>query len=289
MGKTLKEYNEWRLNKSLIDHSFYVKKYKRLLENMFEWSGLPSGISERFVEQNLFGLGMLVFHYDSKMGFYKMSKAAAKGHNAYDEPTYYQVYDVTGYSKMIKASECVPLWNNMDREGDRMSVEFFAQRISNIEKTIDVNLMQLRHPVVVACPEGQIASAESFFSKLSNGNPFLAVSDTFFDQNNWKAFDLKTQNHVQVLQEVKRDYENECLTYFGINNVDVFKKERLVTGEAEGNNEQIALAKNVRYKTRKMFCEQVKEKFGLDIDVKLSDTFMNEVESILQERGKENE
>ncbi len=268
MGKTLRSYADWRLQESIQEHTFYVKKYKRMLMSLFEWKGLPDGISVRFLEDHLYKDGHVVF-FKNHMGFFQVSQAVSMGLNCYEEPVQYKTFDVTGGGAIVKSSECVDIWNDKFREGSAAAVQFFAKRISNIEKTIDCNLQQLKHPTIVGCPEGQLESVKAFYAKLSNGDPFIPINDDFLNTTSWQSWNLGVQNHVPDLYQIKREIENECLTYFGINNVNISKKERLTSGETEQNDEQINLNLEAMLSCRKKACEEIKEKFGLDVTVEI--------------------
>ena len=281
--KASTSYAEWRLRESLLEQSFYEQKYKRLLTSMFEWDNLPDGISYRFIEKYLYSHGCVVF-FKNSMGFFQVARATIMHRNCYEEPVAFKTYDITGHQEIVKACDCVAIYNNAFMEGEALNVQFFAKRLSNIEKTIDCNLQQLKHPTIVACPESQVETVRAFYAKMQNGEPFIPVDSSFFEENRWEVWDMKAQNHVRELQEVKHDYENEGLTFFGINNVNILKRERLITGEANQNNEQIELMKNTRYRARFEAVQQINEKWGLDIKVRLSTEYLEEVEG-----GSENE
>lgn len=266
MGKKAKNYSDYRLQQSMIEHSFYVKKLEKLVMSMFQWYNLPDGIPSRFIEKVLYNYGFGVM-FKNDAGFIQFAKATKAGFNSYDEPTHYQVYDITGYSKVINAVDTVPILNNKFWEDNKRNVYFFSKRISQIEKTIESNLNQLKHPTIFGCPEGQIETIKRFWAKVENGEPFIPVSEDFRSSVNIQTFNMNAQNHVKDLQEVKHDYENEALTFFGINNVNILKKERLITGEAEQNNEQIILSKNDMLDVRRESAELINRMFHLDIRV----------------------
>ena len=67
--------------------------------------------------------------------------------------------------------------------------------------------------------------------------------------------------------ECAKKIENDLLTLFGLNNV-VDKKERLIVDEANANNDYINRNVDLLYKNRKIACDKINEKFGLNINVK---------------------
>lgn len=280
MGKAQKSFAEWRLQENLREYNFYFKLYKRLLLSLFEWKNLPDGISSRFIEDKLFTNGLLIF-FDSAVGKV-VTQATPIGLNGYEEPAGYRAYSLDGIlNQYVKTTECVPIWNDMFIEPNVNNVNFFAKRLSNIEKTIDVNLEQLKNPYIVSCPEGQKNTVEQVFKQKTDGVPYIYVSNDYQEMVRVNVFNLDIKNHTKELEEVKRTILNEGLTFFGINNVNVLKRERLVTGEAEENDEQITINKNSMYKARLKAVEEINKMFGLEIEVKISSEVERELDKLI--------
>lgn len=277
MGKALKSYAQWRLNENMREYDFYFKKYKRLITSMFKWENLPDGISSRFIEDKLFYNGQLIF-FKSKLGFYVVSQCTEVGLNDYEEPTGYRAYGVNLINEPVLAKDCVAIWNDLFRQGNAQNVHFFSKRLSNIEKTIDINLEQLKNPYIISCPEGQRETVKQVMKQKTDGVPYIFSSDDFNSMVDVRVFDLKIQNHTRELEEVKHSIENEGLTFFGINNVNVLKRERLITGEAEQNDEQITFNKQSMLSARQQAVEQINEKFNQNIKVSLNNYIAEEVE-----------
>ena len=82
-----------------------------------------------------------------------------------------------------------------------------------------------------------------------------------------KVDDLSVPYVADKLLDDKKKIENELLTLFGLNNVGD-KKERLIVDEANANNDYINRNVDLLYKNRKLACDKINEKFGLNISVK---------------------
>jgi hypothetical protein len=277
MGKALKSFARWRLEENMREYNFYFKKFQRLLMSMFEWNNLPDNISSRFIENKLFYNGLVIFYKSKKLGFYVIAQATPLGLNDYEEPTAYRAYGVNKINEYVKASECVPIWNDMFIEGCVPDVNFFAKSLSNIKKTFDINLEQLKNPYIISCPEGQRETVKQVMQQKTDGVPYIFTADDFNDLVKVNVFNLQIQNHTKELQDVKNSTENEGLTFFGVDNVNIFKRERLTQGESEQNDEQIILNKNSRFKARKKAEEMINSKFGLNVSVELSKDFESEL------------
>lgn len=280
MGKALRSYAEWRRNENLREYDFYFRKFRKLITSMFKWENLPDGISARFIEDKLFFNGKLIFFKSQKLGFYVVSQCAEIGLNDYEEPTGYRAYGVNMINEPVLAKDCVPIWNDLFRQGNAQNVHFFSKRLSNIEKTIDINLEQLKNPFIISCPEGQRETVKQVMKQKTEGVPYIFTSDEFSSMVDVRVFDLNIKNHTRELEEVKHSIENEGLTFFGINNVNVLKRERLVTGEAEQNDEQITFNKQSMLMARQQAVEQINGKFNQNIKVSLNNYIAEEVEKI---------
>ena len=58
---------------------------------------------------------------------------------------------------------------------------------------------------------------------------------------------------------------NEALTYLGISNINVQKKERLITDEVTRNQGGVVASRYSRLESRRQACEQINKMFGLNI------------------------
>lgn len=280
MGKALQSFADWRVQENLIEYNFYYKKFQRLLMSMFTWCKLPDGISSRFIEDKLFSNGMLIF-FKSEMGFYVVAQATPIGLNDYEEPIGYNAWGINKIHEYVKARDCVVIWNDIFRDSSVGSVNFFAKRLSNVIKTIDVNLEQLKNPNLVVCPENLKESAKSVMEDRTNGVPYIYVSDKFKDLVQVESLDMHIKDNTSSLSNLKKEIENDALTHFGVNNVNVLKKERLVTGEADQNNEQIELNRFSFYGVRKKAVDEINSKFGLNIELCLSLDIVNQLKTLL--------
>lgn len=281
MGKKADTYAEWRLRENLSQYHFYTMMYRRLLMSYFNWT-FPTDVkvSTDFLERALYENGFVIFYNDT--GVWRVAKADAVGLNDYDEPTGYTVLShFKGMKSFIKASECVRIQNDKLCYPSFEAVNFFAKKLERIEKTIDTNMEHLKKPYIISCPPGQVGTMRTVMQKKSDGEYEIFVNDDFSSMNKVEILDFRVKNEVPDLYEIKRNIINESLTYFGINNIDFEKKERMVANEVDGNNERIKLSQNILYEPRKRACVEIKSKFDLDVDVKIAfDSLKTNVEML---------
>ena len=267
MGKTLKTYADWRRQENLHEYDFYKTQLELYCLSMFKWINLPETISSRFLERSLFYNGYVIFFKSKDLDCFVVANATAIGLNDYEEPTAYRARGVNKINELVQASECVVIRNNVLWRGNISSVNFFAKELSNVKKTFDLNLEQLKNPYIIECEEGQLTTVQNMMRKKTNGEPYIFSRKDATKQFNITTFDLKIQNYTQQLLDVQNSIESKAKTHFGINNNNVFKRERLVSNETNQNNEEIELNRKLMLDERKKACQEIKEMFNIEIDV----------------------
>lgn len=291
MGKKYKSYADYMVKKNLRNYSFYFKYFYKLLLNMFKWENLPDDISSRFLEERLIKDGIAVFH-KSNMGFFKVSSATPIGLNGYDEAKKYLLIDSTGYRETLEEKtinkktkeisvNCVPIWNNNLLEGEIDALQFYATKLESIDCVLNSNLEQLKNPYLISCPESQRLSVEKMLQDKERGLPYIIVNDDFQKLNSVQIFDLHVQDHLDSLEKERKIVFNEALTMFGINNVNVDKKERLTKAEGEANNEEIDLNKSIRLIARQEAANKINSVYGTNIQVNLNTLLIKQILQIL--------
>lgn len=76
-----------------------------------------------------------------------------------------------------------------------------------------------------------------------------------------------------ALYQLKTQIWNEALTYLGISNVNITKKERLITDEVTRNQGGTIASRYSRLESRKKACKEINKMFGLNIDCDCREDF----------------
>ena len=82
-----------------------------------------------------------------------------------------------------------------------------------------------------------------------------------------KVNQLKVDFLVDKYLAAVDKYENKILTFLGYNSVQIEKAERLITSEADSNNEKTRAQFTSAYEARKTAFERVNEMFGEKLTV----------------------
>lgn len=240
----------------------------------FTWEGLPNGIDPRFIETTIFNNGYSVFYYDSFFEMFMAMPATISGPlDIQDNPTGYRVTRNGVYSRDVLASESVCIWGNQIRVPEIDVVLSYAARLAQIDRTIEIDLLNERNPMIVACSQDQRLTVQNLISKIYDGEPVvwgtenLAVDNlasmigVFPLNQNAGAGAVSSIKHM----ESKAKIWGEALTMLGIMNVNSEKRERMVVEEAAGNSGQVLASRESFMKPRQLACEQINEKFGLQV------------------------
>ena len=111
----------------------------------------------------------------------------------------------------------------------------------------------------------------------------LIFIDETLNINDFQFFKTDQQYIIDKLDIHKKFVYAEFKELLGFNNVQIEKKERLITDEAEQNNEIIV---NGYVKSmldeRKECCKKIKELFNVDINVKLNREEMKQDDNSIQ-------
>ena len=263
MKSIAKQLNDWT----------YTDYYYRLMliaRSVFKWNNLPNGIDEKWIERFLFTEGECLFFNDKEKGF-MVAKCTPNGNlNYYDEPTLLRPYG-TNYSgvPLENNEECILIRNNDIMLPTSPTIQLYAYRLAETQRTIDVNIHAQKTPYVVLCSDKQRMSFKKAFTQVSD-NEVAIFGDKNMDIDQIKALKIDAPIVFDKLQCQKQAIWNECMTFLGINNnTQESKRERLVVTEVEANNEQIESSASVFLKSREKACELINSMFGLNISVEM--------------------
>lgn len=260
-----------KYEKNLNNRTFteYYKRLKLLAKSLFKWNNLPNGINEKWIENFLFGEGKCMFFNHSELGF-MVARCSEQGTlNEYDEPTTLRPV-ICNYNGDIGEYEngenCVLIRNNDDCIPTSNSIKLYAYRLTDVTRTIDINISAMKTPVLILCTKNQKATLLNIYKQWNGFDPVI-YADKEVDLSGVKV--LKTDAPVvfDKLQIEKNHIWNECMTFMGINNANMDKRERLVDDEVQANNEQIEIFAQTMLKAREQACKEINELFGTNISV----------------------
>ena len=264
-------------NSEVFWYNFNRLKLKAI--SMFEWINLPKEIDERYLELMLCQNGYVCFFKDQLVPdvdtYFALQCTLGGRFNVYNIPTVYQIYTASGYQTRRTAEDSVIIYNNLLHSPSVPLLMYHAYNIANVERTIEINLNQLKRPYIFLVPENQRFTFTKLVNDIKN-NQDVIIGNKDLNLDNINPINTITPNNTLDLYTLKKRYYNEALTDMGINNLNVDKKERLVSDEVSSNDEDVLINRNSMLYARKIACKQINDMFGLNIDVKFRNDFMEE-------------
>ena len=254
-------YKMKSFSKSLNDLTFtdYIYRLMLIARSVYKWENLPNHINEKWIEKFLFHHGYTVFFKDPKRGF-MVSKAVLSGKiNSYDEPTVLTPYGVDYQGEpLINGVDCVLIDNNDLRLPTLPTIELYAYRLAEISRTIDVNISAQKTPYIVTCSNRQRLTLKNVINQATD-NELVIYGDNDLDVNGINVLKTNAPIVFPDLQTQKHAIWNECMTFLGVNNANMDKRERLVASEVDANNDQISISADVMLKSREEACKRINE------------------------------
>lgn len=276
-----------------MNNATYIQYFNRLVElsvSMFEWKGLPKTVDPRYLELHLFQNGSVVYFRDEVMGDLCLDCIANGQFDVYGNPISRRAYSsYNQYQKTLDESDSVIIWNNYLRQSSVLDVKMFAKRLYNLDRIIDVNANAQKTPVLVQGTEKQRLTLVNLYKEFNGNAPFI-FGDKNLDLNSLRAISTNAPYVADKLYQLKTQIWNEALTYLGISNLNIQKKERMITDEVQRNQGGTIASRYSRLEARRKAVEKINAMFGTDISVDYREDFQitNEDEGDTDDFGKKN-
>lgn len=251
----------------------YLNRLTELAISMFEWKNLPDTVDARYLELHLFETGCMVYFKDEVIGDLCLDCIVNGRLDVYGNPLLRRAYSgYNNYQKLLKYNNSVIIWNNYLHSNSILDVEMFARRLYNIDRIIDINANAQKTPVLVLGNEKQRLTLLNLYKEYDGNAPFI-FGDKNLDINALKALSTNAPYVCDKLYQLKTQIWNEALTYLGISNINIQKKERLITDEVTRNQGGTIASRYSRLETRRQAVEKINEMFGTNIEVNYREDF----------------
>lgn len=250
-----------------INNGTYRQYYNRLVElaiSMFEWKNLPDTVDPRFLELTLFTDGQAVFFKDEELGYLALQNAMNGDFDVYRIPINRRAFAVNGYQRKLTNKDSVIVYNNYLHTNSQLDADMFARRLYNLDRAIDVNANAQKTPVLIKCSQEERLTLLNVY-KQWDGNEPLIMGDKGLNTNAMTVLKTDAPYVCDKLYQLKTQIWNEALTYMGISNINVQKKERLITDEVTRNQGGTIASRYSRLNARRDACKKINDMFGLEI------------------------
>lgn len=262
---------------SLITNNLtYVQYLNRLTElaiTMFEWKNLPPSVDARYLELHLFETGCMVYFNDDVLGNLCLDCIPQGRLGVYGDPVLRRAYSgYNNYQKLLKESNSVIIWNNYLHLNSILDIKMFAKRLYNLDRIIDVNSNAQKTPGFIQGTEKQRLTLLNLYKEYDGNAPFI-FGDKNLDLNCLKFISTNAPYVCDKIYQLKTQIWNEALTYLGISNINIQKKERLITDEVTRNQGGTVASRYSRLESRREAVKKINAMFGTNIEVNYREDF----------------
>lgn len=270
MGKRKNLFNESLI---LNKHTYtqYLNWLTELAISMFKWKNLPDTVDARYIEMQLFLTGAMVYFNDEVIGDLCLNCLSQGRMDVYGYPIIRRAYSAyNNYQRLLKPNNSVVIYNNYMRTNSVLDVQMYARRLYNIDRIIDVNVNAQKTPVIVRATEKQRMTMMQLYMQYDGNEPFI-FGDKDLDLNSLAVLKTDAPYVADKLYALKTEIWNEALTHLGISNVNINKKERLITNEVSRTQGGTIASRYSRLDSRQEAAEKINKMFGHDIEVDYRD------------------
>lgn len=294
--KTYKDNNKFIDSAVLNDRTFifYQEMFKKIALSIFEWVNLPQTMNSEYLELCLFYYGKASLLKTQEYGFINTKCCSNGDINIYNLPTKLNCYSYgfntsrklyTGFKTGDEYSECILVQNNTEMIPTFAGLDLFSYRLYEAERTCDVNIKAQKTPVLIVADDTSRLLMQNLYNQYDGNMPFIFGDKRQLSSETIRAIQTDAPFVADKIMEYKKQILNEALTFLGVNNIMLEKKERLISDEANSNNELINLNLQSYLLTRQKACKQFNEKYGFtgtdkEISVRVRSDLHNTIKNV---------
>lgn len=266
-----KMVEELEKEKLIEDQNFFII-YMTTVINTFKWGNLPDKMPKFNMETYLQTAGLVGYFVE---GDRKMMLPAFPqgGLTEYGEFSKYVMLDALGKTYIRDKDEIELCYNSSLKIPYIAIVKGFANNASKVLRYTYAALRRASKPPIIGCEnESQLKMLDSLRDSITDNKDFVAFCGEGVMDSSVKRLPLFDNRETDVLAmwDIYTRQRNLFYSTFGINNVEIQKRERLTEAEGSGNDEIVRYSLlDDMVDNRKDFIERVKNHFGdvLTLDV----------------------
>ena len=265
-------------NKDLL-YSSYLRYFLARLQSMFEWSGLPDTIPQKWLENMLMVYGACTWVRTKEDGLFVNKPAPGGNLDIYYIPQDINV--VNPYAKGLhegpyqRGKDCVLMLNDTYAQGLLPMLKKYCSML--VENDLSLNLasiMSRATMVLSAADDKTKASAELFIKHLLDGKLDVIGETPFLIANQDKALSINQMTRandtitqlIEYHQYIKASLYNEL----GLQSNYNMKRESINSNESQLNEDQLHPLIDNMLAERRDALKMVNEMFETNISVKFN-------------------
>lgn len=226
----------------------YRNKYYNVWMSKFKWNGLDEEAKEQeqnYIMRQLWKEGSVWIRNIEGTDMIAVCPFTINTYNYLDFPETVTLVNKRGASKQIipegiqvvNVDGCM-LYCTPGHDSISRIVDYYVDRIAQVEILLNNNLKLQNMPFIVGCDESNKKQLQDIVNRILNGE--LAVFTSMNDIKQLQALMTTAPYLLDKLKAYQVSIENELLTVLGINNSGTqAKKAQMLVDEVNANNDVI--------------------------------------------------
>lgn len=271
--KLFKNFFGESLNKNMRSYYYYFNRLKELAISSFIYDDMPDTMDSRFLEETLFNNGCALLFRDDVIGDINTRVTLNGQFNIYNIPKRRRAYASNGYNNDLNESNSVVIYNNLMHTPAIEDIEYFALRLWRFDSIIDINANAQKTPIVMIADEKSKLTVANLFKEYDGNAPVIFGDKNLNISEALTVLNTSAPYVADKILQLKKDTWQEALTYLGISNLNINKKERLISDEVNSSLGGTLASRNSRLQAREQALEQYNKMFNTDIKVRFNDFY----------------
>lgn len=267
-GQDSQKNEFWSANfKNAMGYNLYFWKLKEIAVSRVEWSGMSDNIDQRYLEEVLFFNGAALYSRDEVMGDMVSAFAGVGQRDIYNRPVVRDIYTPTGYHREVTGLDSVIIYNNYNRLPDIFTIQYYADRLWQLDRVIDINCNAQKTPLMVKATKDTELTIKNMWMQYDGNVPaiFRGAEADALNPHPIEVLQTGAPFVADKIQGVKNGIWKEALTFLGVDSPSEAKKEQLVSAEVRQNGGSTAAFRASFMKPREDGARRINAMFGTDI------------------------
>lgn len=261
------------LAENMLTYNQYFMQLYEIAVSRFKWANLPDTVDSKYIEKTLFQNGVAVYFRDECMGDLCLNVITQGNFDVYGYPIKRRAYSrYNHYQKELDQTNSVIIFNNYMRTNSITQIINFSKRLYNLDRIIDVNANAQKTPILLMGTEKQRLSLLNLYKEY-DGNAPVIHGDKNLDLNGIKCIQTNAPYISDKIYSLKVNIWNEALTYLGISNITIEKRERLISDEVMRNQGGTIANRYSALKSRQEAANKINQMFNTNISVEFQEDY----------------
>ena len=277
-----------------------TNNFINIASNLFKYKGLEffgEDLTSEIVEKGYIFNGVNVAFKDKMLGALCLPAVASSNINVYGIPKQYIAVGYNGKTWNLSNENAVLLRNNGSFSPDFYMIWHYCTRMADCEMAMKTNINVNKMPFALSGDPDQLLTMKNIVEQIT-GNKIAIYKPKKIKSASGEPVECKVINTgaeylADKINDSRLDYLSMLLTYLGLDNVSVEKRERLNTAEAGANDEHIKSNLYLKLKCRQEDWKKVNDMLGCNVQVEINYDYIEnlkyEMEDYINKDVKEGE